>query len=71
MFMDYGFLHEVSILGYFIEFISPEVPDDAMDDTHTQKMNVFSDLCGILIAINTVATVSGESKIYEVGEQSN
>ncbi len=37
MFMDYGFLHEVSILGYFIEFISPEVPDDAMDDTHTQK----------------------------------
>lgn len=29
------------------------------------------DLCGILIAINTVASVSGEPKIYDVGEQSN
>lgn len=33
MFMVYGFLHEVSIPEHFIEFISPQLPGDAVDDT--------------------------------------
>lgn len=31
MFMEYGFLYEVSISEHFIEFISPQLPGDAVD----------------------------------------
>lgn len=67
--MEYGFLHEVSISEGFIEFKGPSAAWWRCCGWH--KMNVAPELCGILIAINTVASVSRESKIYEVREQSN